>query len=202
MAGDVRKNMIVSATLLIRERGIAGTSLADVIEHSGAPRGSIYHHFPGGKSQLAEEATRWAGTVINRKLRTAANDPVALVRMLFSFWRKEMGSEFGISCAVLAAALADDESPEAHQAAAEALVRWTEIITEVLTDQGIPTERAYPVATLIVSAIEGAVVMARAQRTFQPLDRVETELVRLLNHLLPTAPDPTPAVSTPARSSA
>ncbi len=184
MAGDVRKNMIISATLLIRERGIAGTSLADVIEHSGAPRGSIYHHFPGGKSQLAEEATRWAGTVINRKMHTAADDPVTLVRMLFSFWRKEMGSEFGISCAVLAAALADEEAPAAHQAAGEALVRWTEVITEVLAEQGIPTERAYPVATLIVSAVQGAVVMARAQRSFQPLDRVETELIRMVNHLL------------------
>ena len=57
---DARDRMIQSAALLFRERGIEGTAFADVLQRSGAPRGSVYHHFPGGKQQLAEEATRWA----------------------------------------------------------------------------------------------------------------------------------------------
>src|SRR3712207_8589123 len=53
------------------ERGVQGTSFADVLEHSGAPRGSIYHHFGGGKTQLAEEATRWAGEYIRSEEHTS-----------------------------------------------------------------------------------------------------------------------------------
>ena len=60
MASDAREKMIQSTTALVRERGVEATALSDVLEHSGAPRGSIYHHFPGGKAQLVEEATRAA----------------------------------------------------------------------------------------------------------------------------------------------
>ena len=71
--------MIVSAALLIRERGVEATSFSDVIDHSGAPRGSIYHNFPGGKAQLVEEATRYAGDFTAAGLVAAlgSDDPVA-----------------------------------------------------------------------------------------------------------------------------
>ena len=67
---DTRRKMILSQALLQRERGVAGTALPDVLEHSGAPRGSIYHHFPQGRTQLAEEATEWAADFISRRLGT------------------------------------------------------------------------------------------------------------------------------------
>ena len=58
---SARDDMLRSAAHLFRRRGVEATSLADVIDHAGAPRGSIYHHFPRGKPQLVEEATRTAG---------------------------------------------------------------------------------------------------------------------------------------------
>ena len=61
---DSRERMLGSAVQLLREQGYTGTGFRDLIDHSGAPRGSIYHHFQGGKTQLAEEATRWAGDFI------------------------------------------------------------------------------------------------------------------------------------------
>ncbi|MFC5099696.1 TetR/AcrR family transcriptional regulator [Kibdelosporangium philippinense] len=93
MASDVRKAMVRSAVTLFRERGIAGTSLADIIEHSGAPRGSIYHHFPGGKNQIAAEATAWAGELMNRMIGKFGDDPIALTHALFEFWRGELNQE-------------------------------------------------------------------------------------------------------------
>src|SRR5256885_3490363 len=77
-----RERMIQSALILMGERGIEATSFSQVIEHSGAPRGSIYHHFPGGKSQLVEEATRYAGDTVAKLLGQAveeAEDPVAAI---------------------------------------------------------------------------------------------------------------------------
>src|SRR4051812_36648835 len=67
MAGT-RERMVVSTALLMRERGARATSLDAVLEHSGAPRGSIYHHFPGGRTQLLREATDYAGRYVERRL--------------------------------------------------------------------------------------------------------------------------------------
>ena len=74
---DAFDEMIVSQALLQRERGVAGTALPDVIEHSGAPRGSIYHHFPEGRAQLAEEATQWAAGITSRRLEASLADQAA-----------------------------------------------------------------------------------------------------------------------------
>src|SRR3954462_12739303 len=80
---DARRRMIESAAVLFRERGVQGTSFSDVLAHSGAPRGSIYHHFQGGKTQLAEEATRWAGEFIVAGAVAALgeDDPVAAIEV-------------------------------------------------------------------------------------------------------------------------
>src|SRR5437764_3111301 len=85
---DARKKMIVSQALLQRERGVAGTALPDVLEHSGAPRGSIYHHFPDGREQLANEATQWAADFISRRLEAslADGDPLAAFDAFVADW--------------------------------------------------------------------------------------------------------------------
>src|SRR6059036_1384349 len=85
---DARTRMIQSAALLFRERGVEGTAFADVLEHSGAPRGSVYHHFPGGKLQLAEEATRHAGDFIAVGLAAALehDDPITALETFIDVW--------------------------------------------------------------------------------------------------------------------
>src|SRR5271168_4800559 len=78
---DARQKMIESAALLFSERGVQGTSFTDVLAHSGAPRGSVYHHFSGGKTQLVEDATRWAGELLIAAAVAAVDsaDPIAAV---------------------------------------------------------------------------------------------------------------------------
>src|SRR5215212_7637164 len=80
-SNESRRRMIRSAALLFRRKGVDGTAFSDVIAHSGAPRGSIYHHFPGGKAELAEEATRYAGEYVASSLAAALaeDDPVATI---------------------------------------------------------------------------------------------------------------------------
>lgn len=183
MARDVRKSMVHSAVTLFRKRGIAGTSLADIIEHSGAPRGSIYHHFPGGKNQIAGEATAWAGEIMTRML-TKSDDPIETVRTLFGFWRTELSRDFQTSCPIVAAALGAAESADAYRAAGEVFGKWARAIADVLVRRGVSEERALSAATLLITASEGATVMARAQQDTAPLDRVERETVRMVGHLL------------------
>ena len=76
------------SSCLAGERGARGTAAADVLEHSGAPRDSVYHHFPGGKPQLVEEAARYAGDLLSAGLIAALeeHEPVATIDTLASYW--------------------------------------------------------------------------------------------------------------------
>ena len=180
--------MITSAALLMRERGVEATSFSDVIARSGAPRGSIYHHFPGGKAQLIEEATRYAGEFTASGLAAALvlEDPVAAIGTFTDSWIALLrDSEFTAGCPVVAASLEGERSPAAREAAAAAFARWEDQLAYALEPHGLSRARARSVATLAISAFEGAVVLARATRSTGPLERVAGEL----NDLLVTAID-------------
>src|SRR5438128_2883984 len=100
--------MIQSTAHLVRRNGVEATSFSGVLEHSGAPRGSIYHHFPGGKAQLIAEATAYAGDFVAQGLVAALDDedPLAALRGLATFWRSVLrDSDFAAGCPVVAAAL-------------------------------------------------------------------------------------------------
>ena len=88
VASEPRQRMIETAAVVMRERGVEATSFSEVIARSGAPRGSIYHHFPGGKAQLIEEATRYAAEWTASSLANALwqEDPIAAIRALAASW--------------------------------------------------------------------------------------------------------------------
>lgn len=182
-----REDMIESAVTLFRERGVEGTSFSDVLERSGAPRGSLYHWFPGGKAQLAEEATRYAGEVIAAGLARALDekDPAAAVRGFARVYRRILReSEFGAGCPIVAATLEGDRSPGARDAAGAAFSRWRELLADAFGRHGLSPARAASLATLAVAAIEGGIVLARAERSVEPLERVVDELEGLVGGAL------------------
>ena len=171
--------MIRSAATLFRERGVQGTSFADVLEHSGAPRGSIYHHFEGGKTQLAEEAVRWAGDYIvaGTAAALAEHDPVDAIAVLRRQWAEILrGSDFEAGCTIVAATLEGDREPTVRDAAGEVFAGWEQVLAAAFHERGVSPGRARSLATLLVASIEGAIVLARAQRTTGPLERVADEL--------------------------
>jgi len=175
--------MIETAAVVMRERGVEGTSFSEVIARSGAPRGSIYHHFPGGKAQLIEEATRYAGEFTASGLASALvqEDPLAAVRALTATWLKLLRrSDYGAGCPVVAASLEGARSPGAREAAGEAFTRWEELLARALEPHLRSPARASSLATLVISSVEGAVVLARATRSLEPLERVARELEQLL----------------------
>lgn len=180
---DSRERMIRSAAALFRERGVHGTSFTDVLEHSGAPRGSIYHHFPGGKAELAEEATRYAGEWVAGGIAAALeeDDPVAAVRAFAALWRRVLReSGYGAGCPIVSATLEGDRSPRARDAAGAVFRRWEGLLADGFARHGVPGPRARALGTLTVAAIEGAIVLARAQRSAEPLERVAGELEALV----------------------
>jgi AcrR family transcriptional regulator len=191
---DARQKMIESAALLFRERGVQGTSFADVLEHSGAPRGSIYHHFRDGKAQLAEEATRWAGEfmVAGTAAALAEHDPVETIAVLRRRWASVLRtSDFAAGCPVVAATLEGDREPAVRDAAGDVFTSWEKVLAGAFRERGVPAPRSRSIATLLIASIEGAIVLSRAQRSTKPLERVAGELQATVElALADAAPDP------------
>jgi AcrR family transcriptional regulator len=185
--------MIQSAALLFRERSIEGTAFADVLEHSGAPRGSVYHHFPGGKQQLAEEATQWAGEFMSAGLAAALahDDPLTAIDTFAQLWTGILEqSDYEAGCPIVAAALEGSRAPAARARAAAAFNNWEQLLADALARQQIDPDRARSIATLVIASIEGAVVLARAEQSAEPLKRVARELRTLATTILPRARTP------------
>lgn len=178
-----RDDMLRSAAMLFRERGVEATSLADVIEHAGAPRGSIYHHFPRGKPQLVEEATRTAGALMGSMISAGlANDgPVDTLRAIIGGFREQLESTgYTAGCPVAPAALEGANSPAALAAAGESFTSWEDTIAASLWQRGLSQDRSRGLATMAIAVIEGALIIAKSQRSTVALDRVEGELLQWL----------------------
>ncbi|MBG0831864.1 TetR/AcrR family transcriptional regulator [Planomonospora sp. ID67723] len=180
-----RAAMIRSAIRLIRRRGIAAVSFADVLADSGAPRGSIYHHFPGGKSQLVEEATRSAAEQLNTRVARVlgASDAPGALRAMADLWRRGLeAGDHTVGCPIVAAALGTERT--ARDIAGETFETWCGLIADKLVADGADPRRARSVAVLVVGALEGALVFAQAQRSSAPLDTVVDELSALCRSVI------------------
>lgn len=191
-----RERMVISAALLIRERGAHPTAIADVLEHSGAPRGSAYHYFPGGRTQLLCEAIDYAGEYIATRIADAKSG-LDVLDGLIAHYRKELvRSEYRAGCPVVAVAVEAGDPARQDRAtpiidrAAAAFARWTDLIAQRLMEDGVSSSRADELAMLSTTAIEGAIVVARASRDLKPLDVVHGQLRDLLQAELPRKETP------------
>ncbi|WP_205695779.1 TetR/AcrR family transcriptional regulator [Conexibacter sp. SYSU D00693] len=174
---DTRDVMVRGAADLLRRRGYSGTGFREVIASTGAPRGSIYHHFPRGKAQLAEEAVRWAGEAFGAAVGDA-DDPRTALRTFGRFFAAELErKDFNVGCPVVAVAVEDHDGDDGpRDAAGEVFATWQGRLAALLQDAGADEGRALRVAALSVAAIEGAVVLCRAQRSVAPLEATLAEL--------------------------
>ncbi|MGV4988038.1 TetR/AcrR family transcriptional regulator [Streptomyces sp. NRAIS4] len=189
-----RERMVFSAAQLIRRDGVGATGMREVAAHAGAPRGSLQHYFPGGKEQLVNEAVGWAGRYAGRRIaRFLAGleepTPSGLFAAMVAQWTDEYAADgFATGCPV-AAAVVDCSSAggSAREAVAAAFTAWRSPLAEALTGMGVPAARADSLATLMISALEGAILMARAERDVRPLTAAVRELGPLLDAAVPPA---------------
>jgi TetR/AcrR family transcriptional regulator, lmrAB and yxaGH operons repressor len=181
LASDSRDRMVRAAVELFRERGYAATSFGDVLARSGAPRGSIYHHFPGGKEELAAEALRRYTRASVRALRSVAESGSAVetVRAFVLASRDALvASDYRQSCPIAGVAL--DLMPADNALAGqvtEAFAQWREVLRGALERDGVPAVRAAGLASLVVAAAEGALLLGRADRSPVPIEATVDELV-------------------------
>ena len=180
MPSDARRKMIESAVTLLAMRGLQGTSFGDVLERSGAPRGSIYHHFPEGKDQLIDAAIELAGDRALGVLDAVEGaPPIEVTRYFLDLWRQVLvRSNLRAGCAVLAVTVATD-SPDLLDHAASIFRAWRGRLAELYERGGIGPPAAIRLATTVVAASEGAVVVSRAERSLEPFELVVEQLLEL-----------------------
>src|ERR1700761_1080923 len=177
-----RERMVVSDALLIRERGAHATAISDVLEHSGAPRGSAYHYFPGGRTQLLCEAVDYAGEHVGAIITEAEGGLELLDTLIDKYRRQLLDSDFRAGCPIAAVSVEAGEERDRERMApvtaraAAVFDRWTELIAQRLLSDGIPPDQAGELAVLATSAIEGALLLARVRRDLAPLDLVHRQL--------------------------
>jgi TetR/AcrR family transcriptional regulator, lmrAB and yxaGH operons repressor len=180
--GATRARMVRSAAQVLRERGAAGVTIDEVLIRSGAPRGSVYHHFPDGRSQLLLEALQYAGDSITALIDdAAARGGSALVRGFVEFWGNALAdSDFTAGCPVAAAIGSADEAPSLTPVAGEIFDRWRAALGRAFRTEGFDDADAASLALTCVAALEGAVVLCRSARTAAPLHDIARQLEFLI----------------------
>lgn len=192
MAGSTRERMISTTARLLQQRGYHGASLNDILSESGAPRGSLYFHFPGGKDELVIEATRATVSEATAQLRqtlAAAKNPARGVRTFFEDTARIM-SESGFKFGCPVAPLILDEAGgvrKVEEICREAFDEWTGLFQQAFVRSGIPPRRAETLSLLVESAMEGLMLIARAYRDVTPMMRVAKELEAAIDAALPAS---------------
>ena len=175
--------MVRSAASLIRTRGVSATSFSDVLADSGAPRGSIYYHFPNGKEQLAEDAIRWTSERVLAHQRTCrATTPEGVLDCFIDMWRQVVLASGGAAgCVVAGVAIDTVAADRARMEVVRATFRsWVALLAEQLVAVGVRGRRASRIALATVAGMEGALILCRAEGNSGPLETVAAELKRLL----------------------
>lgn len=187
--GERTRQKLVAATgALLRRQGFHATGLSDIVSESGAPRGSLYFYFPGGKDELAKAAIEDAGAEwrarITATVAGSADLGASIADVVDLIATDLEASKFLNGCPVAAVAL---ESPaESVRKAIAAHYRLLEDgIASHLAAQGIAETHAKQLATVAISAIEGALILARVKKSTAPLRTVGDALRLMVAAMLP-----------------
>jgi TetR/AcrR family transcriptional repressor of lmrAB and yxaGH operons len=169
--------MVRSAATLMRERGIHGVGLREIVVHSGGPRGSLGRFFPGGKTQLMTEAIdvviAEVSDEVNEAIAEAKTFPEAIGAIVAPWRRLLIDHDFTLGCPMAATVVdtADNDALRVH--VEELFGKWRASVTAVYLSFGDSPARAEDQATVLLAALEGALIFARARRSTEPLDTVE-----------------------------
>ncbi|MEZ4401529.1 MAG: TetR/AcrR family transcriptional regulator [Kofleriaceae bacterium] len=186
-----RAKLTAATATLLRRQGYHATGLADIVAASGAPRGSLYHYFPAGKEALAcaaldESGAAWRQT-LDEVIAAAPDLGSAITAVCDVLAQALVASDFRDGCPLATVALEAAASSEPVRATVAAHYEaWLALIAARLTDLGVTDGAlARQLATFTLSAVEGALMLAKVQRSAQPLTDVATTLRTLAATLAP-----------------
>jgi AcrR family transcriptional regulator len=187
---ESRANMVRSAASLISEHGVNATSFSDVLADSGAPRGSIYHHFPDGKKQLTEEAMALTSERVLAYLRSGTGTtPLEVLDHFTAIWRAVVvSSKATKGCAIAGVAVdSPDDAVDLMTNARDIFRSWASLLAEQLNAVGLEKSEALDIARTCLATMEGALILCRVERNVEPLDVAAKQLRSLVSGSRPSA---------------
>jgi AcrR family transcriptional regulator len=174
MARSTRESILTAAAELMRHRGYAAVGMKDIAQASGAPIGSLYHHFRGGKVQIAREALINAGAAYGLLIPTLIDEYDDLGQALegvFAQAAQDMAATgFANMCPVASvAAEVADTVEELRETSAAVFRGWIDGGAAYFAARGLAPQFAREVTLALIGALEGAFVLARTMRDIAPL---------------------------------
>lgn len=183
-----RGRIVRTAAMLFRRNGYAATGTNEIVAVSGAPKGSLYHYFPGGKAEIGAAAVAYAGGVVTETLkglvaeRASAADAVRMYGGLLASWLAKSGYREGCPIATTILELAPDV--EGVTAAGQGVYQdWTAIYAAALERDGVEPGRAASLARTAIAAFQGALILARTERKNAAISDVTSEIAALFESL-------------------
>lgn len=176
--------MVQTAVRLFRRQGYASTGVQQILDVSGAPKGSLYHYFPEGKEAIGQAAVTRAGELVRETLLELAAEhasPKAFLRGycgVMAGWMEESGYRSGCPLATTVLETTPD-SPGITAAGLAAVESWIDVIASVYRRAGVPSRRARMQAQMAVASVEGALILVRLKRSKKPLLEVASLLGQL-----------------------
>lgn len=166
---DPKTALVEAATALFRQRGYEGVGVAELLALSGAPRGSLYFHFPGGKEQIAVDAMRRASAAVIEGIRKRAAETATIedyIETACRGWAETLlSSDYAKGCLIALLGLeAGSTSPVLKAVAAEAFESWEVELADMAEAKGLSQPQARRFATAFIGAVEGAIILARTRR--------------------------------------
>jgi TetR/AcrR family transcriptional repressor of lmrAB and yxaGH operons len=189
--GERSKAKLVAATAsLLQRQGYHATGLAQIVAESGAPRGSVYFYFPGGKEAMACAALVESGGAWRERLEAvidAAPDfAAAIVDVCRELGAAMEATGWESGCPIATVALeASTSSPSVRDTCARHFADWERSIAARLERAGVPAAAAGELALVALSTIEGALLLAKVERSTRPLDVAGRTLSSMLRVLVP-----------------
>jgi TetR/AcrR family transcriptional repressor of lmrAB and yxaGH operons len=182
---ETRKRLIEAARALVEAKGYHGTGLNEVLALAGAPRGSLYHHFPGGKDQLVGEALVAAGRevddIVEELAATATTSRDLVLALLDGLADRMVAAGYAKGCPVATVALEVAATNDDLQLICSGIYAgWQRALAGALRAEGHDPAEADELAVTALALIEGALVLARASRSRIPIEQTSRRLAKLL----------------------
>lgn len=183
---QTQEKMLAVTLDLLEKQGFHNTGLQQILSESGTPRGSLYFHFPGGKDQLTAAALSQGAGSIQSLMEQAFFQAPSLVEAIHwiinGLVARMESSDYQKGCPIATVALeVGDDHPEVQQVCRAAYQGWTQAIVTALQKTGWSTAEAQQYATVTLSMIEGALILAKVARSSEPLRNIIPPLTLLLS---------------------
>jgi AcrR family transcriptional regulator len=171
---DTRQRLVDASATLLQRQGLTGTGIKQILAEARAPFSSLYHHFPGGKEELATAAIRASGAryqALVEGVWDEAPDVISAVGAVFEGAAETLeATDFAVACPIATVALEVASTNEPLRlATAEVFDSWIASGAARFEAENISPEDARALALTVIALLEGAFVLGQALRTAEPV---------------------------------